>query len=255
MLSNDERRREGRRGALWIPLATLVFALDVIFHIAVPGPVDDIVIHGLAILIAGKAARGLNAYWRGYAMPGKDVNTSNLVAELRQAWKDTKGKGMKAFIKRGIVIVTKYGPVETKRERYRGEGFPTSSVTYAVENLFRGFYAEQSGTMRGRRKRVMSGLVLGTTFVSYTVGTALRWGIMKNFHSAGDGIFKKLSFIKPAWLRWVIAGSLTLAVGVVRAPFYALDGALLGLARYAREMWDGFFARKKSSGDPTVQPA
>jgi hypothetical protein len=85
-LTDGERRKKRNEGLRWAGYAVIAFALDAVFHIAVPGPVDDVLIHGLALIIASQSARGFNAYWRGYETHGKNVDLKALGNKLKELW-------------------------------------------------------------------------------------------------------------------------------------------------------------------------
>ncbi len=245
-LTDEERRIKRDEGLRWAGYAAAAFALDAVFHIAVPGPVDDVLIHGLALIIAAQSARGFNAYWRGYETHGKNVDLNALGNELKELWKTRKS--ITGFIRAAIPVVERHVPQQGVRKIYRGEGYPVSSVTYATENLVYGHYSEDSGPMKDGRKRLMSlGVLAGTAF-TYTVGNALRWGIMKNFHDVGNVVHTKiLHGIKNDNVRFWVGVPFVLVGGVLMAIPYATAGLIEGVWRYGWELGEGLLSWNKKT--------
>ncbi len=118
--------REGRflKGLAWGSAALFLWILDSIVHLS-PIPIDDVVVHGLALYCTARALGPLNEGWRGYRIPQEII----------------KGR----------------------KEEYKGEGYPVSSITFARENL-RGHYDE------GSVKRQYSRYAIGVGFIGKVVG-------------------------------------------------------------------------------------
>ena len=128
LTSEKERMGHVLKGIKGVGVAGVFWAMDSVFHVLFPGPVDDVFLHTLGFLFTLDAVNELNKGWRGYSIPDEIL--------------------------------------DGKRDKYNGEGYPVSSVTYAVENIF-GYYNE------GIRKWLYSWVVLPAGLTGRTIGGAV----------------------------------------------------------------------------------
>lgn len=235
LLSDGQRWLSLGKAALWLVPAGLFAVSDYLFHYitaAIPGTTDDVVLHGGAIIFLAKLANNLNAFYRGYEVPDSKISLRELGTNIKKAFTERKQSG--GVMKGLSAAFSAFMPLE-QYESYKGEGYPTSAVTYAAENLL-GSYNE--GVLGGAVKWLMSLGVIGGGIITKPVGTAFRYALswLHEINEVDDGWHwgEKLLFF-PVKLAGMAGGTI----------WYGLAGALDGTARYMGDLSKGIYYGSK----------
>lgn len=231
LLSAGERWKSLAEAAFWLLPAGLFATADYFFHYltaAIPGTADDVVLHGGAVIFLTKLAGSLNAFYRGYVPPDSNISLKELGKNIGRAFTERKTNG---GVMRGLShAFSSFMPLE-QYEAYQGEGYPTSAVTYAAENLL-GSYRE--GVLGGAVKWIMSLGVIGGSLVTKPAGTAFRY-VLSWLHEINEidenwNWGEKLFFF-PVKLAGMVGGTI----------WFGIAGALDGVVRYSSDLVKGLY--------------